>query len=219
MELIRRHKLLFIVVIVQLIALPLLLYIVKQNQETRTQAVKSTNLFFTPNTTSSSPLNVDVSSEFSVDIMLDPGVNLASLVKIDIAYDPAVIEPNNIIAIPPNNNTVNHSIDINYDAFPIIVEGPVYSNGRIQVIVSVGNEWARAAQSQTKVATAHFKGIKPTDGSQISFGVNSAVYSVATTDSSSENVLSSSSPAYVNISAPATPIEMSPHKLRHGTLT
>ena len=49
MDWIIRHKLIAATIAIQLIALPLIILVVKQRQETQTQAEKSTTLFFNPN--------------------------------------------------------------------------------------------------------------------------------------------------------------------------
>src|SRR3990170_6228462 len=192
MELIKKHKLIFGIIAVQLIVLPLLLLLVRQQQETRTGAVAATTLSFLPNSGATSPINANINQEFTVDLMLNPGTNLVSLAKLDITYDPTVI------ALSSSTPVV-----VNSTAFPVIVEGPVYTNGRVQIVVSVGSDQTKVIQTTTKVLTIKFRGTSASQ-TQIGFGSNNAAYSIAPQDSSTENVLSTTSPAYVKINAAPT---------------
>ncbi|OGH48228.1 MAG: hypothetical protein A3A51_04385 [Candidatus Levybacteria bacterium RIFCSPLOWO2_01_FULL_39_10] len=192
MELIKKHKLIFGIIAVQLIVLPLLLLLVRQQQETRTGAVAATTLSFLPNSGATSPINANINQEFTVDLMLNPGTNLVSLAKLDITYDPTVI------ALSSSTPVV-----VNSTAFPVIVEGPIYTNGRVQIVVSVGSDQTKVIQTTTKVLTIKFRGTSASQ-TQIGFGTNNAIYSIAPQDSSTENVLSTTMQAYVKINAAPT---------------
>src|SRR3990172_12895836 len=135
MDYIRSNKLIVSTIAIQLIALPLILLLVKQNQDTRTRAEQSSSLYFNPPSSTASPITVDPGEKFSLDVMLNPGNNLISLAKIEIIYDPAVTDI---------DLTINNPVVVNSQAFPVIVEGPVLSNGKVQIVVSVGAD-------QTKV--------------------------------------------------------------------
>ncbi len=194
MELIKRHKLIFAIIAVQIIALPIFLYLVRQQQETRTGALASTSLYFIPNSTSSTPIVKNVGQTFPVDVMVNPGVNLVTIVKLDIRYDPTKISLSN-----------TNPVVVNTAAFPVILEGPAYSSGRIQITVAIGADHTRVIQTQTKVLTLNLVGPSAQNSpTPVSYGASSAIYSIASTDSSTENVLSTSSPAYVQINAIAT---------------
>src|SRR3972149_2996960 len=162
MELIKKHKLIFGIIAVQLIVLPLLLLLVRQQQETRTGAVAATTLSFLPNSGATSPINANINQEFTVDLMLNPGTNLVSLAKLDITYDPTVI------ALSSSTPVV-----VNSTAFPVIVEGPIYTNGRVQIVVSVGSDQTKVIQTTTKVLTIKFRGTSASQ-TQIGFGTNNA---------------------------------------------
>src|SRR5476649_2011011 len=69
-------------VIVLLIAIPITVYLVQQQSKTRSSAVAATILSLTPQSQSSS-----VGKDVSLDINLDPSINLVSFVKILITYD------------------------------------------------------------------------------------------------------------------------------------
>lgn len=194
MEHLIKHKLILLTIAIQLVALPLVLFAVKQNQDTRTRATASTTLSFSPISTSSAPYSVNIGQEFPVDVVLTPSENLISLAKFEINYDPSKI------TLSQTNPVV-----VNSAAFPQIVEGPVYTNGKIQLVVSIGFDRTRVIQTETKVLTINFKATSTTDQTQVSYGTNSGLYSLGTGDSSNISVLSASTPIFVKINSAPTP--------------
>jgi len=147
-------------IVVLLIGVPLTVYLLQQQQETRTQAQKSTNLTFAPPTTSSSPLKVKVGEQFTFDVMVNPGSNLVSYVRLDIRYDATKLE-----AVGPTTYAAESSAQ-----FPII-EGPVFQSGRIIVTQSVGGNPTNAIQQQaTKIGTLTLKAKEATAGIPVIVG-------------------------------------------------
>ncbi|MBI2621264.1 MAG: hypothetical protein HYW63_01290 [Candidatus Levybacteria bacterium] len=195
MEAILRHKLILITIGIQLIALPLILLAVKERQETRTRATESTSLSFAPESSATSPISASVGQSFSLDVMVNPGNNLVSLAKIEVLYDPTKVE------LDPNNKIV-----VNSEVFPVVVEGPIYSQGRILITLSVGPDSTKVIQTSSKAFTLNFIGVSQTQNatSSISFGPESLIYSIASQDTSNVSVLSATSPAAVEINAAPT---------------
>ncbi len=194
MENFLRHKLILITIAVQLVALPLVLFAVKQNQETRTQATASTTLSFSPSSTSSTPHTIDVGQEFPVDVVITPSDNLITLAKLEIIYDSTKF------SLSDTNPVV-----VNSTAFPQIIEGPVYSPGKIQLVISIGFDRTRVIQTETKALTINFKANTAINQTQVSFGSNSGLYSLSTGDSSNLSVLSATTPMYVKVNSAPTP--------------
>jgi len=210
MDFIRNHKLILATVIIQIIALPLILLVVKQRQNSQTQATKASTLYFTPQTTTSTPLSKNINEDVVVDLMIDPGANLISLAKLDITYDPSKLSITN-----------SSQVVVNTAAFPVVAEGtpgpggtlgPILSSGKIQIILSVGADQTKVIQTPTKVLTLTFKAVAPISSTQIGFGTANSLLSIAPSDSSNENVLSTTVPAFIKInSAPtSTPIPNTP---------
>lgn len=183
--------------VVLLIAIPLTVYILQQQQEVRSQAQAATNLTFLPPTSQVSPLQKNVDDVFSLDATVDPSTNLVSFVRLEIQYDPtklATSSAQGADAFTPN--TI---------AFPSILEGPIYEEGRIAVTLSVGSDPTKAIQTTTKIGTINFKALAATDTpTQVTYGVNTQVLSIGSSDQASENVLSSKSPAVIQISGDGT---------------
>ena len=194
MEHFLKHKLILATIAIQIVALPLVLFAVKEKQETRTQASATTTLSFSPASTSSAPHSINLGQEFPVDVIVTPVDDLISLAKLEINYDPAKI------TLSPTN-----PILVNAAAFPQIIEGPVYTNGKIQLVVSIGFDRTRVIQAETKVLTINFKANSSIDQTQVFFGTNSGLYSLGTDDSSNLSVLSSTTPLYVKVNAGPTP--------------
>ena len=184
-----KHKYFAFSAVVMMVMLPLILVVNNQQKETRSQAEASTTLTFNPVTLPNTPLQKKVGDNFYLDIMLNPGKNLVSLIKLDITYDPAKI------SLSSTNPLV-----VNSEIFPQILEGPVYSTGRIQVVLSVGSDLSKAISTQSRAATVNFVANSPASQTLVSFGTGTSVSSVASTDLSGENVLSTTSPAYITIS-------------------
>lgn len=174
-------------ILILLVAIPLTLYFIQQQQEIRSRAQAATTLSFTPSTSS-----VNVGDVVSLDLMVNPNSNLVSFVRLEILYDSiklATASGNQGKAFEPNNL-----------AFPSITEGPIYEDGRILVTLSVGSDPTKAIQTPTKVATFQFIAKEPTETpTQVTLGTQTQVLSIGPEDQASENVLASTSPAAISI--------------------
>lgn len=189
MSAIFKHKYFAFALAIMIMTLPLLLVIMQQQQEIRGKAQASTTLSFIPSTTSATPVTKKAGEPLSLDLMVNPGVNLVSSIKVEITYDPTKLRP-----------SATNPLSINQTIFPTIVEGPIYSPGKIQVVLSVGPDLSKAVGQINRVATLNFDTIATSSQTLVSFGVNTSISSVAQNDASSENVLSTTSPAYIKIS-------------------
>src|SRR6266851_316363 len=168
-----------------LAVIPLTLFIAQQNQEQRSRAAASTQLYLAPSTSVSTPVQKNVGDTVSFDVMITPGTNLPSVAKLVLQYDPTKFQAS---ATP---------FAVNAAAFPSTLEGPVAQNGIVVVYVSIGSDITKAIQSTTKVGTLTLTALAPTTTSptSITFGSNSQVLSIAKTDQANENVLSTTNPA------------------------
>lgn len=177
-------------IVVLLAAIPLTVYFVQRQQEVRTQAQKSTILSFAPPT-----FPATEGETFNLDVSMNPAQNLVSFVKLDLSYDSTKL------ATSSAQSTCGDAICPNTSAFPSVLEGPIYSPGKISLTLSVGADPTKVVQSTTKVATITFsaKAATGTSATQVLFGNDTQVLSTATTDQASENVLSTTSPASITI--------------------
>lgn len=183
-------------ILVLLVAIPLTVYFVQQQQEVRTRAQKSTTLSFTPSSASTT-----VGKTVSLDISMNPGQNQVSFAKLHITYDASKL------ATSSSGASCGDAICPNSSAFPSVLEGPVYSDGSINITLSVGADPTKVVQTTTKVATVTFEALSQTDqaATQVLFGNQTQVLSAAAADQASENVLSTTNPALITIGAGIAP--------------
>jgi hypothetical protein len=198
-----KKLLLVVFVVLLLIGIPVSVYFLQQQQQTVTQAEKSTILTFTPDSSSSAPITKNIGDDISLDVMVDPGdTNLVSFVKLEIQYDPDKIATASTNPFQPNATI-----------FPSVVEGPVYTPGKISVTLSVGPDPTKAIQTKSKAATISFKAVNATDPGTptlVTYSANTQALSIGPSDQASENVLASSTPATIIIAGAAvseTPTE------------
>ena len=159
-----------------LIAIPITLFFIGKQQETRSRAAASTVLYF-PTTSQTVPA---VCANLTADIMVDPGQNVVSIVDMYLTYDASALA---ITGITPSSE------------FSTIVREASLSNGAANISVSVGSDTSKAIRTITKVATITFKTISGTAGtSSISFDTTKTrAFSLSSADQPTENVLSNAS--------------------------
>jgi hypothetical protein len=207
-----RKIFLFGFIAVLLIGIPVTIYLVQQQQDTRTRAAKSTTLTFTPDSSANAPLQKNVGDEIPLDIYVDPGTNLVSFVKLEIQYDPEKLATSSANAFTQNSTV-----------FPSVLEGPVYSPGKISVTLSVGPDPTKAIQTKAKAATVSFKALSntpPGTPTLVSYGASTQALSIGFDDQASENVLASATPASIAIGGESvTPTEPIPTEALSPTPT
>lgn len=183
-----KHRLIALTLLIQLIALPLLLILTREPQTSQGKAAPSTTISLSPETNLNNPHSVQKDEYFAPSIIIEPGPNIITQVKVEIFYDPTKIE---LVKSFP--------ISINTTAFPNTIKAPVFSSGKIEFTVAVKNS-AEIITEKTKVATLFFKATDVAPRSYIYFGNNTLVYSLSNT---TDNVLQNSVPFIVNISTPS----------------
>ena len=170
-----------------LLVIPLTIIVSKKPQENRTQATASSTLSFLPASTSSNPIISSIGATIPLDIHLDPGTNLVSLVKLDITYDPTKFSasPSSLIA--------------NSSAFPVILDAPVVANGHITATFTIGSDPTRAIQAPVTVGTLTLTVLGSVASSNVAFASGTQISSLGLQDQASENVLASSLPAVIDV--------------------
>jgi hypothetical protein len=198
-------------IIVLLVGIPISIYFLQKQQETRTRAEKSTNLTFTPDSSQTNPIQKSIGDSIPLDIMVNPGTNLVSFVKLSIQYDADKLATDSAGAFEPNTTV-----------FPTILEGPIYSSGKIEVTLSVGPDPTKAVQSLAKAGTITFKALANTVEGQptvVTYSSTTQVLSIGSSDQASENVLSSTTPATIVIGGSSPTVTGTPVPIPSGTLT
>lgn len=184
-------------IVVLLVVIPLTVYLVQQQQKLGVGAAPSTVLSFNPSTKP-----VAVGDVFSLDLIMTPGGNQVSFIKLTINFDPNKLTPTALgskCAINPS-----YIICPNPSLFPgTPLQGPTLGTNTVSITMSVGSNQANAITSQQTIATAGFKAIADTAGSTTSISYAPApdtqVLSIANADQFNENVLLNSQPASITI--------------------
>lgn len=189
-------------VVVLLVGIPLSVYLLQQQQEVRSRAEVSTNIGFTPSSTEAAPIQKAVGEAIPLDITVDPGKNLVSYVKLEIQYDPDLLATDSANAFQPNTTV-----------FPSVLEGPIYTPGKIAVSLSVGPDPTKAIQQKVTAATVNLIPLKDTPPGAptlVTFSQSTQVLSLGSNDQASENVLSNADISYIVVSGGAGPTEAIP---------
>lgn len=183
------------------VTIPLTILLVSKKQENRSHATGSTTLSFTPTSSPTTPIQKNVGDIISLDLMADPGTNLVTFIRFQVSYDPTKLQP---VATNP--------FALNTTAFPVLVEGPVLGTGSLAESVSIGSDPTKAVQKLTKVGTLSFQAIAPTtDGPTVaSFSSLTQALSAGQNEQAGENVLSTTTPAYITIGGSAASISGTP---------
>jgi len=178
-----------------IVAIPLTVFFSQQQQDIRQKAAGTTTLTFNPASNASSPINKTINDPFSLEMMVNPADNEVSVVRFEVTYDPTKVT---LDSNPFSLNTL---------AFPTMLEGPIFSSGKIAGTVTIGSDYSKAIKTLTRVATIKFKAIGTTGATPtvVAYTINAQVLSVGSNDEAAENVLSSTLPAYIRISAVPTP--------------
>ncbi|MCL5970315.1 MAG: PKD domain-containing protein [Patescibacteria group bacterium] len=182
-------------VFILLATIPLTVYLVEKQQETRSRATKATDLSFAEpvsgkTSSQTSPFNKTVNDVFDLDVVVNPGTNQVAFVKLDITYDST--------KVATSAGTCSQAICANESVMSLInVE---YKPGNILATLSIEGNQTKIIQTKSKIATLTLKAIASTNGGQIPIEFGNSTSVSSTSDSPLENVLSSTNPAFIAIS-------------------
>jgi len=181
--------------VILLIAIPLTVYLVQKQQETRGRATRSTTLSIEPSTASTT-----VGQTISFDIMVDPGgINIVTLATLIINYEPDKLTT--AAGFVPN---ITGCTDPGHPGlFCRVLQEPIYSSGSISAVLAI-SPLDPPIQTRTKIATITFQAqsiTNPGTTTPITFGDETQVRSSGDNESFSDNVLYQTIPANVTITA------------------
>jgi hypothetical protein len=185
------------VIVIILIAIPLTLFLLQQQQELRSNAQAASTLSFTPDSSPSTPIQAAVGEPVDLDLYVDPGTNLVSIVRLEVQYDNT--------KLTTATASGGEAFEKNTLDFPSVREGPIYLDGKMQVTLSIGSDLTKPIQTRTKIGTLHLIAVAKTDTpTQVLYSTQSQVLSLSgpdtgSSDQASENVLSATTPAIINI--------------------
>lgn len=183
-------------VVVLLVAIPLTVFLIQQQQKTKTAAVAATTLNLTPPSTI-----VTAGTNVTLAVNVNPGTNQVSFVKFTVTYDPGQLKRTGTgLAVTPwkaaNGDTVT----------PQVLAGPTYddTNGKMSMTISVEASPQHVISTPTQIASVTFDTTNLTGSTTVNIDKTTAqVLSIGSTDQFNENVLLDTVGATINI--PAAP--------------
>jgi hypothetical protein len=176
-------------IVVLLIAIPVTVFLVQQQQKTKSSAVAATTISLLP-----ASQTINVNDNVDLNVQVNPATatttNLVSLVKFTIMYDNTKLATAGAGFVP---NTAT--------GLPTVLKGPTYGEGTISITFSAGGDANKVIQTTTSLGTITFKAVAMTEAAptQITFGNDTQVLSLGSTDQFNENVLAVANPAVLTI--------------------
>lgn len=170
-----------------LLAIPVALFVIKNQTTTTGSAAPTTTLSFVP--PSVSPDQCD--STKTSRLVVNPGENIVSTIQLALKWDKTKFDIN----FSPNQS-----------AFPQTLKGPEQTATGMTITLNIGADVTKAITTTTDVGTITIKPVAPTNGSTITLDIDPAgtkVYSLSQQDGATEDVFNAagSSPLQVNIAA------------------
>ncbi len=172
-----------------LLIIPLTLFLVQQNQDSRSRADKTTTLSFDPSNST-----VNVGEAVNVSVVLTPGNNQVNFVKLVIVFDPNALTPGEtIFTVDPASKMT-------------VIADPEVTDNQISVSLNTGVDETQTITTPTKIGTFNFTANAPSPKTEISFLAPPAVGSTdvrsigqTSTDAFTENVYLSGASAFVTV--------------------
>ncbi len=179
--------------VVLLFAIPLTVFLTQKSQQVTTKAAPTTTLTFVPPTKTA-----NVGDTVSLDVMMNPGSNSVSFVKLTLTYDATKFSVDQTSGLAPNSTPAGPFT---------VLQGPTYTSGNVTVTLSVGADPAKVIIASTRLATINLKAIAGTSGSTTPVVIDkdqTQVLSIASPDQANENVLAGKpDPALITINGGA----------------
>ncbi len=167
-----------------LLAIPVVLFIVKNQTSTRGSAAATTTLsFINPSITTDQCDQTKTSR-----LVLNPGDNIVSTIQLALKWDKTKFDIN----FAPNTT-----------AFPQTLKGPEQTADGMTITLNIGADVTKAVSTTTDVGTITIKPIAPTNGTVISLQIDTAgtkAYSLAQQDGTTENVFNPAGTSPLQIS-------------------
>lgn len=197
---------LFGFIVVLLIAIPFTVYLLGQQQEIRSRATAATTISLIPTGKTTNTTTVNAGDTFTLDVEIDPGTNIITLIQLHITYDPTKLST-------ASAANIGAGLVPDRTAVPVVLQSPTYTQNTITASFSPGADVSSFIQTKKKVATLVMKALAPATTTQIAFakGPNQTdIRSTAAADQPSENVLQNANPANITINAAAIPPTATP---------
>ena len=189
-----------------LFIIPLTVYLVQQQQETRTQATPNTTLSFVP-----ASKTAIIGEQISFDIIVSPGNNQVNFIKLVLKYDPTKL------------SATENSFEVDPASNLSILEGPVLATDTLSVVLSVQSDPTKVIRTDTKIGSVTFEVIGASDlPTEITFDpdqIQIRSISGANQDAFNENVFLNGAPANVTIQSGEGDLTPTPTATPSATLS
>jgi len=192
-------------IFVLLAAIPLTVYLVQQEQKTKSGAQQNTTISLDPATKTINVTDNFANDVFSLDAKVFPGsgataANQVSFVKFTITYDPTYLATVAAGTSCSNPNFVNDAFCPNTSKFPNVEQGPIYDTGKITISLSTGNDSTKAITDLETAGTVYFKVIAATNETDVQLPKDTAqVLAIGSNEQFNENVLLNTQPAKIAV--------------------
>lgn len=177
------------ILVILLVAIPLTVYMLQKQQETRSHATAATTIYFAQSgsTNQISTFQATIGDTLNFDIYVNPGSNIVDTVKMVIDYDMTKLKTASAVA------GCGTSI-CSSGALPNVLTGPTYTKngttGTITYELNSGSDLTKLLQSTTKIATLTLTATATADATsptQLSFEQSSDPTDTSKTYVSSKN--------------------------------
>jgi hypothetical protein len=170
-----------------LLVIPLTVYLVQQQQETRSRADANTTMSLSPPTQTATQ-----GAQVTFDVFISPGNNQVNFVKLVLKYDPTKL------------SATEESFELDPSSQLSVLQGPIVGTDDVSVTLGVGSDPTRVIQENTKLGRITFTAEEPTDAVPTEILFDSAQIQIrsvngSNNDAFNENVFLSGEPASVTI--------------------
>ncbi len=185
---------------IALLAIPLTVFMVGQQQNTTTKAERSTTLSFSPVSNSAS-----VGAKVSFDVYASPGSNLVNYIKLVLKYDSA------LISADESSFTADPNLKLE------LTQNLTLASDSLSLVLSTQDP-TQAIKTDSKLGTVTFDVLQASSSpTQISFDSNlTQIRSVGSTDAISENVFLNGAPATLTITGTSDSASLTPSESEDG---
>lgn len=195
-------------ILILLTAIPLTMFLLQKQQETRSKAAPSTTLSFTPTSSPSSPIQKNVNDTIDLHVVMNPGSNLVTYVKLIMTYDSTKF------------STAGAGFAPNVQSFPAVLSPVTYQPGKVSIELSIGTNSTGVIQSTTEVGVLTLQAINANTATSPSVAFDSQTLILASClnpqdpsscpDNEATNVLSTSNPAFISVAGTPVPPTAAP---------
>lgn len=195
MNLSRRIKILFAILLILFISIPITLTLVQNRQDPRSEAAKATTISLVPQPGSSNSIQKTAGEDIPINVVVNPGINAVHLIRLHVQYDP------NFITLPNPAAPFTLNEDLENEHIEFEIKSKTTTSNTVTVVIATDIDSLPLQSTPQTVGTFHFKAVKNTDGqeTEVKLTNQTEAYSSETGDEIRENIISTTIPAKIMI--------------------